>query len=295
MTLKELKLDILNKRISFDMIIFLYEGTSFLVNSYINKIRDNKDLTIININNLNEIYSIESNVFEDSTNNLYVLDTDTFDDDLSKYNFHNLIIKTKKVTNSNSNKYVVKFEKPVDWQIEEYVKVSAPGLDEAQRMWLCDVANHDINRLDLECKKINIFDVEDQKNIFDELNNDNMYEDLNSLTIFSFTNAIIRHDKIKAAEILKEIKNIDIEPVGLVTILYKNFKNILNIQMNSKATPELLGISSKQFNAIKRSCNVYNNDKLIKIFNLLTTIDYKLKSGLLDNNKIIEYLIVNIM
>lgn len=295
MTLKELKLDILNKRMSFDMIIFLYEGTSFLVNSYINKIRDNKDLTIININNLNEIYSIESNVFEDSTNNLYVLDTDTFDDDLSKYNFHNLIIKTKKVTDSNSNKYVVKFEKPADWQIEEYVKVSAPGLDEAQRMWLCDVANHDINRLDLECKKINIFDIEDQKNIFDELNNDNMYEDLNSLTIFSFTNAIIRHDKIKAAEILKEIKNIDIEPVGLVTILYKNFKNILNIQMNSRATPELLGISPKQFNAIKRNCNVYNNDKLIKIFNLLTTIDYKLKSGLLDNNKIIEYLIVNIM
>lgn len=295
MTLQELKKEILDNTLDLHMIIFKYDDSAFLVNSYIKRIRDNKGLSIINVNSLNEIFDIENNVFEDSSKNLYLLDVDEFQDDLSKYNFNNLIIKTKKVTEKNSEQFVVKFDKPEDWQVEEYVKVCLPGLNEAERLWLCEITNHDINRLDLECKKINIFDKSMQRSIFEELNTDNMYEDLNSMTIFNFTNAIIKRDLKKVKDILKDINNIDIEPVGLVTILYKNFKNILNIQMNSRATPESLKLSPKQFAAIKRNCNVYNNDKLINTFKLLVSIDYKLKSGLLDNNKIIEYLLVNIL
>lgn len=295
MNLQELKEKILDNTLEISSIIFQYEESSFLVNSYIKRIKENKGFNIVNVNTLNDILSLENNVFEDTSKNLYLLSTDSFDENLSAYEFKNLIIKTKKVTNEESKKYVVNFPKLEDWQVEDYIKVMLPGLSEAQVLWLCNVADHNINRLDLECKKIDIFDKEEQEELFKELNDDNMYEDLNSLTIFNFTNAIIRRDIPKAKEILIDIDNIDVEPTGVVTILYKNFKNILNIQMNSKCTPESLNISPKQFNAIKRSCNVYNNDNLIKIFNLLTTIDYRLKSGLLDNNNIIDYLVTNIM
>lgn len=297
MTLKELKKIILEKRfvLNLNNYIFLYEDTAFLVNSYIDKIIADYDLVRIDVNNLSEIIDIENNVFEDTSRNLYIMTCDSFEDDLSKYNFKNLIIKTKKVTNENSQELVIKFDKLLDWQIEDYVKASLPGLTDSEVKWLCSIAKYDVNRLDLECKKINIFDKKDQESIFKQLNNENMYEDLNALTIFNFTNAILRNNLSGAKDVLVDIANIDVEPTGLVTILYKNFKNIINIQMSARATPESLKMSPKQFAAIKRNCNVYNNDNLIRIFNILTSIDYRLKSGLLDNNKIIDYLITHIM
>ena len=294
MTLQELKNKILDNSLSVDKLIFKYDNDTFLVDSYIKRIAKQNNYNILMIERVSDIYDIESNVFESHENNLYILECDSLDIDLNKFDVHRLIVKTKKAIAEN-NDIIITFDKLLDWQIEDYVRVMLPGLDEAQILWLCDIANHDIHRLDLECKKINIFEKSEQKSIFNELNEDNMYEDLNSLTIFNFSNAIIRNDKKLAKEILEQIKNIDIEPVGLVTVLYKNFKNIINIQMNRNSNAADLKMSPKQFAAIKRNCNVYNNDKLIEIFNMLTSIDYKLKSGLIDNDKIIDYLVINIM
>lgn len=295
MNLIELKKAILDKTLSIDKFIFKYEDNPFLINTYIDRIKTDNNLIVININNLREISDIEDGMFDDTSHNLYVLSTDKFEDDLSIYNVTRTIIKTKQVTNENSLPFVVSFDKLENWQIEDYAKVCLPGLLEPEVKWLCSICKYDIYRIDLEAKKINIFDNREQESIFKQLNEDNMYEDLNSMTIFNFTNALLRRDYNTAKDILVNIKNIDIEPTGLVTILYKNFKNIINIQMNPRATAASLNISPKQFMAIKRNCGIYTDKKLIKIFNMLLGIDYKLKSGLLDNDKIIDYVIINML
>lgn len=295
MQLSELKKQILDKTFKLSDLIFKYTENSFLVNTYIDRIISDNGLTRIDVDSINDVLELENNVFDDTSKNVYVLTVDEFNDDITRYNINKIIVKTKKVTNENSLKKTIEFSKLENWQIEDYVKVMLPGLKEPAIKWLCDISNYDINRLDLECKKINIFDKKDQENIFRELNEDNMYEDLNSLTIFNFTNAIMRNNLSDAAAVLRDIKNIDVEPTGLVTILYKNFKHVIQIQMNNRATAESLKLSPKQFAAIKRNCNVYNNERLIKIFDLLTSVDYKLKSGLLENERIIDYLVTNIM
>ncbi len=295
MELAELKKSILNKAFILSDYIFKYSDNPFLVNSYIDRIIKDYNLNAITITSLNDVKELEDNVFEDTSKNIYILSCEVFEEDLTGYACNKIIIKTKKVVNENLSDYIIEFPKLENWQIEDYVKTLLPGLSEPETTWLCKISNYDINRLDLECKKINIFEKAEQEAIFKQLNLDNMYEDLNSLTIFNFTNAIIRHNLSEALDILKDIKNIDIEPTGLVTILYRNFKNIINIQMNPNATAASLNMQPKQFAAIKRSCNVYNNDKLIQIFNLLTSIDYQLKTGLLENERIVDYLIVNIM
>ena len=295
MQLAELKKSILDKSFKMSDYIFKYEDNSFLVNSYIDRIIEDNNFSKVIINDLREIADIENNVFEDTSKNIYVLTCEEFNDDINKYNYNKIIVKTKKVTDENCLPKVVEFSKLENWQIEDYVKVCLPGLKEAEVKWLCSISKYDINRLDLECKKINIFNKSEQENIFKQLNNENMYEDLNALTIFNFTNAIIKNNLSEAANVLRDIKNIDVEPTGVVTILYKNFKNIINIQMSNRATAESLKLSPKQFIAIKRNCNVYNNERLIHIFDILTSIDYKLKSGLLENERIIDYLVTNIM
>ena len=295
MQLVDLKKQILDKTFKLSDYIFKYEDNSFLVNTYIDRIISDNDLVAIKVNNLDEVSDIENNVFDDTSKNIYILSCDEFNEDITKHNYNKIIVKTKKVTNENSAINVIEFCKLENWQIEDYVKVSLPGLTDAEIKWLCNIANYDINRLDLECRKINIFNKSEQEHIFKQLNTENMYEDLNSLTIYNFTNAVIKNNLSEAAAVLRDIKNIDVEPTGVVTILYKNFKHIIDIQMNNKATADSLKMSPKQFMAIRRNCNVYNNERLVKIFDLLTSVDYMLKSGLLENERIIDYLVTNIM
>ena len=244
---------------------------------------------------LKEVEDLSNDIFGQEENSLYVLDVDTFEEDITKYCLKNVIVKTQKVTNENTASVAIKFDKLLDWQIKDYAKVCLPGLKDLEIEWLCDICKYDIYRLDKECKKISIFNKSSQELIFKQINAENGYVDLNTLTIFNFTNAILKRDKKAAKEILDDIENIDVEPTGVVTVLYKNFKNIINIQMDSKSTPESLGLSYKQFMAIKRNCGVYNSNDLIRIFELVSSIDYKLKSGYLANEEIVDYLITNIM
>lgn len=295
MNLFELKKAILDNTLDDKVIIFKYVDDTWLVNSYIDYIAKSRKLNKIYVINLQEVLDINNDIFEVHNDSLYILNVDKFEDDLTKYDLKNVIIKTKDVTCKESEPYVVKFDNLEPWQIEDYAKMCLPGLKEDEVKWLCEICKHDIHRVDMECKKISIFNKSSQELIFKQINDENGYTDLNTLTIFNFTNAILKKDKKLAKQVLDDIENIDVEPTGVVTILYKNFKNIINIQMNPKCTAESLGISSKQFNAIQRNCGVYNNVELIRIFELISSIDYKLKSGYLSNERIVDYLITNIL
>lgn len=294
MLLEELKNQLLARTFNMKDMIFRYEDNPFLLNTYIDYIVNEFNKNLIKVNSLSEVIDIENNVFDDTTNNVYLLSTDNFEVNLNNTLTGKLIVRCKKTIDENKD-YIIDFPKLMEWQIEDYMKMLLPGLDVNQIKWLCSITKYDINRLYLESKKLSIFDNKEQQVIFNQLNDDNIYEDLNNLTIFNFTNSIIRRNLNGSADVLRDIKNIDVEPTGLVTILYKNFKNILNIQLNSSATPENLGMSPKQFNAVKYNIHKYSKDELINIFNILTEIDYKLKSGLLENDRIIDYLITHIM
>lgn len=86
----------------------------------------------------------------------------------------------------------------------------------------------------------------DRDFLADKFFSDNVFSDLSNLTIFNFTNSIITKNVETLKQILLQFDSIDIEPIGVITVLYKNFKNILNVQLNSNPTPENTGLSSKQ-------------------------------------------------
>ena len=65
--------------------------------------------------------------------------------------------------------------------------------------------------------------------------------------------------------------------------------------MNPSATAQSLGISDKQFIAIKYRTNIFSNEQLLKIFNMLIKIDEQLKTGYLDEKNLIDYMLVNIL
>lgn len=297
MELRELKNKILAQEALCFPLLFINYDNDYLIKSYIKKIAENNSLTIKEIESIKEMVDIESGMFKE-VDYLYIYNLNK-DDNLSKEQLKDYkIILISDTDRKDSDIEKVVFNKLENWQIEAYVQALLPGLDNREVSWLCKNAKYDIWRLDNEASKLNIFDKKDQSKILMAINDDNGYVDLNELTIFNLSNAIMNKDMLGIKKVVEDIDNIDVEGTGLVTILLKNFLNIINIQTNSKATAQSLGMSEKQFRYLQyNQCNKYSNEELFNIYNFLTDIDYKLKSGLLEmtNNQLNYYVLSHII
>ena len=272
MTLKELKENIENKKLNNSMLIFKDSGSPFLINQYINAIATLHNLEVKEVDNLD---------FDDYFNcYLYVYKVDKFNEKIDK---ENTIVICK-----DSSLPYIEFKKLEKWQIEDYAKVLAPGVSSDKLKWLCEATNYDVYRIKNELNKISIFPSDSQEYIFDKLDEEGAFNDLINLTIFDFINALIKKDKDKLQEILEHIDYIDIEPAGVLTLLLNNVKMMIDIKANHTE-----GINPKQLYAIKKNASLYSDASLQNKYDILTQVDYKLKSGLLDYDKIIDYIIMN--
>ena len=296
MQLRELK-ERINKKESIPFpLIFLASNNDFLIHQYLYSIAKNLSLNIVSICSLKELDDITSSVFYEN-NDLFVfkVDKDMLIKQEDVKNNKVIILSENQIKGSDID--VVKFDKLENWMIEDYAKTLLPGLTIQETNWLCKICNYNVERVDIECQKLSLFDKKEQESIFELINKENGYCDLNDLNIFNLTNAIIKKDILTIKTIIRDIDNIDIEGTGLVTILLKQFLNIINIQLNNHANAASLNMSEKQFRAISYNCNKYSNDKLISIYKFLNDVDYRLKSGLLDisNRDLVQNILNNIL
>ena len=296
MELKELKEKILNKsNIQFPL-VFISSSNDFLLDEYLYGISKNLALKLHYISSIGELNDITSSMFyDDDLLFVYKPEKDVVvkEDDVRN---SKIIIIYEKLPKENKIDSV-EFCKLENWMIEDYASTLLPGLTKQETDWICKICKYNIERVSLECQKLSIFDKKKQSEIFKEINDSNGYCDLNDLNIFNLTNAIVKKDILTIKNIIKDIDNIDIEGTGLVTIMLKQFLNIINIQMGKNVSAEKLGMNERQFRAIQYNCNKYNNDELINNYKFLNDIDYKLKSGLLEmtNKELVQYILNNIL
>lgn len=299
MTLEELKKAILDKSLNLRLLIFVCEDNYWLANEYIEEISKIKELNVYSHDDVNDLSKSSNDFFFDELVGLNVAKIDKLNTNIENIEeLTNCIIVCSSVDKDIREElkdYIVDFPKLVDWQVVDYAKIRLKGMEEDAIKWLCQIANYDINRIDNEIDKIAIFDEKDRMNIFLELNNDNCYSDLNDFNIFNLINAISRKEYQNVLNVLKIIDIIDVEPMGLITLLIGSFKKMIDVHLGNNSDFKKLGMSQKQFNAIKYGCNKFTANQLIDNYQLLVSIDYKLKSGLLDNNKIIDYVVCNIL
>ena len=294
MKLKDLKNKIKSKSYIPLPLIFNAYNNDFLINEYLYGIEQNMHLNAIYVRNMQEINDIINSMFYDESYLfIYKADKDT----LIKRNdlrTDKVIIIYEEKSPKETDIEQVDFCKLENWMIEEYAFSLLPGLNKQESNWLCKICNYNIERISLECQKLKIFKSKEQAELFNLIVKENGYYDLSCNGLYDLNNSIIKKDILGIKSVIKDLDNIDLSSISLISILLKNFFNIINIQMSRDIDANKLEITEKQFKALKYNTNKYSNDKLISIYRFLNSIDSKLKNGYLDiNNKEQIYYILN--
>lgn len=303
MTIESLK-NSLDSNTLDDFYIFINSENTFLSNQYIDAIAKSRSLKIVYIDNLNSLIPDKNDIFGsadtiDSTC-LYVYKVDKFDNkDISIKDIKNLIIICDKIDDETKeifDSFIVNIPKLEDWQIKDYVYSLGDGIDTKKLDWLINITNNDIYRLHNEINKLTLFSSKERDQLFNLMIEEDAFIDLANYVIFDLTNAILQKDIKKIKYMLEAVKSWDCEPLGLQVLLTNNFRNVLSVQLAPNSTPEKLGLTPKQVYAIrKNNTGYYSKEQLIRIFDIISSCDYKMKNGDLSNDMLIDYMILNIL
>lgn len=303
MTIQQLKADIENGTVSHDLIIFKDTENNFISNQYINAIRRLRCVDIQYLDSplglIQDVWSIfgERDLVTDE---LRVIKCDSFIWSDSRIGeLKDLIIVVSRFQEKSLEKqfepWTVSVPKIEDWMLKDYVYSTTEGVDQKDLDWLINLCGKNIARLQMELDKLSLFGVDERKYLFKDLIRDGAVDDLSSYSIFNFTNAIASRDLRALQNIYKELDRVDVNEFGLLTILIKNFRNILMVQTTSNPTPESTGIDGKQLYAIKKIPRVYSPDQLVKIYHFLLDIDRQIKTGELTTDILIDYIVTKIL
>ena len=304
MTIQQLKQQIESNTVTDAPLIFKDDENMFLSNQYIEAISKSRGLTINYIESLSEVIDTGFDFFASTIDEqalcLNVLHAPVYEwgyYDISRVT--NLIVVVTKFADKDIEKklsdYIVVMPKIEDWQIKDYVFSICEGVDHKDLEWLINLCGKNLLRLQNELDKITLFSVPERKYLFDSFIRDGAVDDLTSYNIFNFTNAIVSKDFVTLKSIYKQIEQADITDFFLLSVLLKNIRNIILVQLNSNPTPETTGLDSKQLYAIKRIPKVYSPEQLVKIFTFLCDIDRQVKKGELPAPLVVDYLTTKIL
>ena len=272
----------------------------FIVHQYINDLVLRNNFQLVNVDSIKKIPFNTNNFLSFSDDNYFYLYTTDSEEELRNIvNFKNCCIiyigkKLKDVL--DIEEYTINIPKIENWQIKDYVYSRGAGVDRKDLDYLLELTNSDLWRLEKELDKIEIFDESYRKEIFKQFIKNGIFNDLTTYNTFSFTDAVIKRQKTKVFEIYQKLQEMGTNYMGVIALLYNNFRNIIKIQLSPNPSPENTGLKPNQFYAIKKnSIGYYNKDELLHIFDLLTKIDKQIKTGEIEVDKSIEYLLVNIL
>lgn len=286
MNIELFKNQIENKKVQDSILIFkVNDNTDFIIDQYCKEIANIKNLEI------KIIESIDYNTLKYNDYYLFIYRTDEFNDEnLSK--FKNLIIITKNISDDCKWMFsndIIEFPSITDWMIKDYIASNLNGFTENNVEDLFIRCNKNLFRIDNEIFKLKNFN--DPNVIYDDYK-----ETINDFsdTTFNLVNNIIDKDFDSIYSNLKNI-NSDFNFIGFYKLLKSSFRKIIDIQLNPQSSGNSLGISDKQFWYYKyNKCNKYNKLQLLKIYDLLTSIDIMLKTGKFYDINLLDYLLMKI-
>lgn len=289
-TLKELKENIEKECVGREGIIFLSQVT-FVPKQYIKEISRiyQKEIQYVdNIDMLKQQKMLFGNVVQD---NILVFITDKIDKKITLKDFC-YIICTKEC---KDNEYI-QVPKLEPWHLIDYVRTNSSSLiDESDIEKLVSACNNDIYLIDNEMSKYTLFEEQSQKSIFAALSKANQLKRSYDGDIFQFTTALLNKDISGVSKFLVDLDNYDIEPLGVLTIVYRQLRNMISVGFNPNPTEQNTGLSSKQIYWIRKNLAKHTSKEILNSFQIVCEAEKYMKEGTISNKQLLDYIVVNLL
>lgn len=295
MNLEELKqtIETTSKNIPLLIAVCKDETAEFIFHQYLHHYITQNNLSFKVIDDISIVS--RPSLFSTNTNLLYVCYTNKLTKlEMPKDCF--VWIRCKSISDDvqlQFKDYIVIIDKLDLWQIKDYVYTVCNKVPHSELDYLLKIYDKNIYRIENEVQKISIFDNQDR--IYPIIQSQ-LYTDISEFNIFDLVNSLVKYDIKTLTKILQEISNIDIDVFGLLKLLITNFRRVIDIQLSKNPSAQALGMTDKQFWAIKKySCGIYTRKQLLEIYTFLTACDYDIKSGRITTDVLLSYIIIKII
>lgn len=191
------------------------------------------------------------------------------------------------------------FETLSDAMLKKYA-LKEIKLSERNLQRLIDICEHDYGRILLEIDKIKQmcrvqYDCTDDEVVEHLLKDGTIYEPPYD-AIFDLVDAILDRKVNKAFNLLQQSYEVGEATMVMLSVLYKNAKAVLQVQSYrgdnlSKST----GLSGWEIRNAKAHVNKYDDEELIYILQLVQKVEKGIKTGRMEDEFAMQYLLTHIM
>lgn len=305
----------LNKQVVDNNInnIYIFTGVEVaLMDIYIEKIAEVKSLQKIRVDSLSSVYSKLSNQSLMDKEKVYIIRDDkefTKQNEqiweklkLNKAQNKNIVIMiyTNIDKRSKFNKYwednIIEFNTVEDnILLEQVVEVS--NLSSRNAQILIEYCNRNYSRIVLEIDKIEQLSKACKVHkdiIFQRAIKENLINKEPQNVIFELVDSITRKQVKKSFSLLNEFMQLNEGTLGLISLLYINFRNILIVKVagECKDMENRTGLTGWQIRQAKEKMNYYMEWELKYILRLIRELEKDIKCGKIEQEKVIELLLV---
>lgn len=195
------------------------------------------------------------------------------------------------------------FERLSDSMLSKYIRKEIK-LSERQIQRLIEICEHDYGRILLEIDKIKWYELDAELQGYDMSSEDAFTDLLKDGTIhvpakdsiFNFVDAVLDRRCNNLFELLQDCYDTGEPTMVMLSVLYNNAKAVLQVQSYegnnlSKAT----GLTGWQIKNVKPHVNKYSDLELIALMKLIQKCEQGIKTGQIEEQYVIEYILARIL
>ena len=193
------------------------------------------------------------------------------------------------------------FEKLSSSVLAGYIDRLLPGMSSSDKEQFAQVCECNYSRILLEADKVKhyaqVSGLEHGTAFVQLLKQGVIYQPIGDIT-FLFTDAILTRNKKDTAKYLLQAKAIGESEILTLSVLYNGFKQILMVQGLGKDQSEpskRTGLTPWQVKMAKEKQGHYSIPELVNALKVIRFVEKGIKTGAIDADVAVEYVIVNIM
>lgn len=193
------------------------------------------------------------------------------------------------------------FEKLSSSVLAGYIDRILPGMSSSEKEQFAQVCECSYSRIMLEADKVKhyaqVSRLEHGPAFQTLLKQGVIYQPIGDIT-FLFTDAILTRNKKDTAKYLQQAKAIGESEILTLSVLYNGFKQILMVQglgRDQSEPSKRTGLTPWQVKMAKEKQGHYSIEELVNALKVIRFVEKGIKTGAIDSDVAVEYVIVNIM